>query len=96
MQWVVGLTIAILVLAPGLIPPLARVAGRMVGTLGSHQRKESRVRRHPPRVVDANSQPLPPSAAERDERGLSTSMWLVGVLVASAVAVLSWWLLRTR
>lgn len=90
-QWVVFAAVAVLLLAPRLIPPVARILGRLTRLLtaaGSHTA--------PVRPRRVSSRPALPESAGEVARNDRASSPLVGVIVVLAIAVLSWWLLRSR
>lgn len=92
-QWAVVVAIAVLILAPGLIPPVARLAGRITA-MTLRGRTQPRTRTMPSEPAAVGMETAMKALPERPAR--QTSGWLVGLLVACAAAVLSWWLFRSR
>ena len=92
-QWSIVSVIVVLILAPGLIPPVARLAGRITATT-LRSRTQSRARTAPSEPSEVHMETAMKPLPERPRR--QTSGWLVGLPVASAAAVLSWWLFRSR
>lgn len=97
-QWALALAVGAVVLMPRLIPPIARILGRVMAvamrsqTTGASGRSK---RRSVSRLASgpASIEPQRPPQGVRLRDGY---VWRVGLLVALVSAVLSWWLLRPR
>lgn len=90
-HWAIVAAVAVLLLAPGLMPPTARLAGRIASVLLRTSRRPERSRRlKAPETTDNL-----PSSAEPISRD-HVPVWVVALMVLSAVAVLSWWLFHSR
>lgn len=90
-HWAIAAAIAVLLLAPGLMPPTARLAGRIAGVLLRTSRRPGRSRYlKAPETTDNLS-----SSADPFSTG-HVPIWAVALMVVFAVAVLSWWLFHSR
>ena len=90
LHWLLVAAVVLLLLMPGLIPPVARVAGRLTAVV---LRRRGTITQRPP-VPRSGSPKLSGTATPQEKR--PPNVLLVACIVAVAVAMLSWFLFRSR
>lgn len=106
-QWAVLALVVVVVFAPRLLPPLARLLGTLLGMEARRRLRlpsaPSPTRRTPNPLFERSegtehpiTQSLHPPISQTSPPPSLKSLWWIAAVVCGAVAVLLWYLLHTR